>query len=284
MTLLAAQLYETLTTHLWVTGFVFVMGAILGSFYNVLIYRIPEKTLFKKSRSHCRFCGAQIPFWLNIPLISWFLLRGKTRCCEHPLPFQYPAVEWITALGFGTIYLYTPFIDPQSPQLFLPHEALRFTHNSLFFSMMLICSVIDLRLRIIPNVLTLGLIITSPIWILIHPELDAASSLIGIIFGGGILYTVGVLYMLIRKQMGMGMGDVKFLAGIGGWLGYQVIIPTLFTACIAGSVFGFMAMIITHESMMKKKIPFGPFLAGGALLYHYSGQHILDIILRPFLI
>ena len=261
--------------------FMLALGAILGSFYNVVIYRLPQKTMFKHWRSHCYSCDAQIPIWLNIPCLSWIFLRGRTACCNQPLPIQYPLVESITALGFVALYLYTPFLDLNSSTASVIHHdnAIRFAHNSLFFSILLISSVIDMKLRIIPNQLTLGLVLTSPLWMLIHPELNVLSSLLGICFGGGILYGVATIYFLIRKQVGMGMGDVKFLAGIGGWLGYQAIIPTLFSACLAGSLYGLITMIGDHNPISKKVIPFGPFLAGGALLYHLSGQHIIELLL-----
>lgn len=192
-------------------------------------------------------------------------------------------MEWLTASGFVLIYLATPFVftTPTAPELIHADNAIRFAHNSLFFSVLLVSSVIDIRLRIIPNELTYGLVLTAPLWTLIHPELDMLSSVLGIGLGGGILYGVAVIYFLIRKQMGMGMGDVKFLAGIGGWLGYQAIIPTLFSACLLGSLIGGGIMLKTSQTMSQQQIPFGPFLAAGALLYHYTGHHILEIILWP---
>lgn len=261
--------------------FVFILGAILGSFYNVLIYRMPDKTLFNHHRSRCYWCGTLIPIWHNIPCLSWLILRGQAACCNQPLPRQYLLVEWLTASGFVLIYLATPFLTPTAPELIHTDNMIRFAHNSLFFSILLISSVIDIRLRIIPNELTYGLVLTAPLWMLIHPELNVLSSVLGIGLGGGILYGVAVVYFLIRKQMGMGMGDVKFLAGIGGWLGYQAIIPTLFSACLLGSLIGGGIMLKTNQAMSKQQIPFGPFLAAGALLYHYTGHHILEIILWP---
>ena len=141
---------------------IFLLGAILGSFYNVVIYRLPAKTLWDHHRSRCRYCQKIIPFWNNIPCLSWFFLKGKTACCQKPLSLQYPLVEWTTALGLVAIYQWTPFFAEDSWEFSLP-QFLRFLHNSLFFSMMLVSSVIDLRLKIIPNVLTYGLILSSPL-------------------------------------------------------------------------------------------------------------------------
>ena len=268
-------LYQQLITHGYACLGIFVLGAFLGSFYNVLIYRLPAKNLLQKARSHCRHCGAKIPIWLNIPCLSWFFLRGKTACCHQPLSMQYPLIEWLTATGFMLIYLYSPFMDDGE---LLWRDAIRFAHNSLLFSILLISSVIDFRHQIIPNPLTFGLILSSPVWAVIHPELDLKSSVVGIVVGGGVLYTIGTGYMMLKKKMGIGMGDVKFLAGIGGWLGYQAILPTLFTACMVGSLFGIGAIVITKKSISEQKVPFGPFLAGGALLYQFTGYHVIGWI------
>ena len=112
----------------------------------------------------------------------------------------------------------------------------------------------------------------------VHPELSPISSLLGILVGGGIPYAVATLYWIIRKRAGLGMGDVKLLAGIGGWLGWQAIIPTLFSACLVGSFLGISLMIGKKQSLMSQELPFGPYLAFGALLYTYTGTHILALI------
>ncbi|MCY4380171.1 MAG: prepilin peptidase [Proteobacteria bacterium] len=260
---------------------VFLFGAVLGSFANVLIYRLPEKNLLKQTRSHCRHCGAMIPFWLNIPLFSWFLLRGKTACCQQPYSCQYPLVEWLTACGFVAIYWYHPFLNTNDNSLSLTSsEALvRFIHNGLFFYVLLVGSFIDFRLKIIPNILTVGLIVTAPIWIFIHPELSASSSLLGILLGGLIPLSISLIYRILRGRDGLGLGDVKLLAGMGGWLGYQSIIPTLFTASIVGSVLGITQIILSRGKLgSQTEIPFGPYLAFGALLWLYTGTHVIELM------
>ena len=259
--------------------FFFILGALFGSFYNVLIFRIPEKTLFQKRRSHCRHCGALIPFWLNIPLLSWFFLRGKTACCNKPLSWQYPVVEWVTAIGFVVTYWHMPFLneDAGTLSIHLP-DFIRFLHLLLFLSVLWIGSVIDIRLKIIPNELTFGMILLAPLWMLLHPELSWQDSLIGIVVGGLIPYLIAWIYYLIRKEEGLGMGDVKLLAGIGGWAGYNAIIPSLVTGSIIGSIVGLTMIALSKNVSMKYQLPYGPFLSFGAATYMFTGKNILDFI------
>jgi leader peptidase (prepilin peptidase)/N-methyltransferase len=273
-----AKLYSYLShPFTWV---VFAFGAVFGSFYNVCILRIPEGTFWKNTRSVCPQCGAGIPAWYNIPILGWIILRGKTACCKKPLSIQYPIVELITAVGFVLLYWKFPFLLQIGDSLHVATpDLIRFIHASMFFSVLVICSFIDLRHMIIPDVFSIGLILTAPIWMFIHPELTWVSSAVGVLVGGGILYAIAWGYWLLRKQAGMGMGDVKLLAGMGGWLGYESIFPTVFYASVSGSIIGILVMIITKRSSMKFEIPFGPFLAMGALLFLFYGSSIIESIL-----
>ena len=261
--------------------FLFVLGCILGSFYNVIIYRLPEKTLLKSHRSRCRHCNSLVPFWLNIPILSWLLLLGKTRCCKKPLSIQYPIVELIGGLSMVGIYWLHPFINNISYNLIIDYDNLfRFLHLYIFFSLLLISSVIDFRLKIIPNVISFGMIMFSPIWIIIHPELDWFSSVLGIALGLSLPLSIALIYYLIRRKQGLGMGDVKILSAIGGWLGYQSIIPTLFSGSIIGAVVGIVGMIINRDKSSTYQIAFGPFLAFGAILYQITGTDIINLIIN----
>lgn len=264
---------------------VFLFGAILGSFYNVLIYRLPRDNFFSQLRSHCPQCGAMVPFWLNIPILSWVILRGRTACCQKPLSIQYPLVELTVALGSVAIYLHHPFLGTDTSQnldtAYKATELIRFIHLYTFASVLVIGSVIDLHHKIIPNVLTVGLIVTTPIWLFLHPELKVVwyHSILGILLGGGLPYTVAWIYWLIRKRHGLGMGDVKLLAGIGGWWGYQAIFPTLLTASVVGSMVGIALLIGQKKMDMKLALPFGPFIALGAMIYVITQKNILDLLI-----
>ena len=257
-----------------------IFGLVLGSFYNVCIVRIPNGTFWKEKRSVCQHCNAKVPIFLNIPIFSWVFLRGKTACCKKKLSIQYPVVEGLTAIGFAVIYWNFPFLlRIDSSIMFDSGDLIRFLHAAIFFSILVICSFIDLEHLIIPDVFSLGLVVSTPLWILIHPELTWSSALFGILAGGGILYGVAWLYWLLRKQAGMGMGDVKLLAGMGGWLGFESVFPIVFYSSVSGSIIGIILMLVKRRATMKFEIPFGPFLALGAMLFLFYGSSLIAFIL-----
>jgi leader peptidase (prepilin peptidase)/N-methyltransferase len=195
---------------------------------------------------------------------------------------QYPLVEFGSACLFVLVYWAYPFlIHSGAGQLVVDSaEFLRFIHAAVFCSLLLICSVIDLELQIIPDVISLPMIAVSPLVAWLHPELDLRSSPIGIVLGGGIFYAIAWAYVLIRKEYGLGLGDVKLLAAIGGWLGYQAILTTIFWASILGAVIGLAVMLITGQRNLKLKLPFGPFLSFAAILYHLFGRALTDVVIK----
>ena len=277
MTQLNATLYYYLNNP--ITWYFFALGAIVGSFLNVCIIRIPEKTFFKHHRSACPHCQKTIPIWLNIPIFSWLILRGKSRCCGKKISVQYPIVEFVAAVLMVVAYWKAPFIHLNSSHSVLdPINFIRFFHLAAFTNLLLVCSVIDIHHQIIPDVISLPMIAASPLIFYVHPELDWLSSLLGVFLGGGILYLLAWLYYLVRKESGMGMGDVKLLAAIGGWLGYQSVFPTMFIGSITGALFGLGAMVVTRSISMRTAIPFGPFLSFGAWLHLFFGNEIAMIL------
>lgn len=262
-----------------ITYFALFFGACIGSFLNVCIIRIPQKTFWQNTRSVCPNCDTPIPFWHNIPVLSWFILRGRAACCQAKISIQYPIVEALTGMLYVILIWAFPFVAFEEGRLLFDSlELLRFFHAAIFCSVLLICSVIDFHLQIIPDVLSLPMVAASPLVVLLHPELSWQSSLIGALAGGGSLYLLGVTYYMVRKEVGMGMGDVKLLAGIGGWLGYEALMPTLLISSISGAFIGIGAILITRSKTMKLKIPFGPFLAVGAVLYLLWGQEINEFL------
>lgn len=258
----------------------FALGCLFGSFFNVCIYRIPREIFWKKSRSHCPACGSPIPWWHNIPILSWLFLRGKAACCGARISVQYPLVELGTGVLWMTVYACFPFLTLGGTQFGIETtESLRFLHALVFSSVLLICSVIDFEHQIIPDVLSLPLIVLAPLVAAFHPELDLKSSIIGIFLGGGLFYAVAWIYFLVRKEYGLGLGDVKLLAGIGGWLGYQSVLTTIFWASMLGSLIGVAAMIITRSRDLKLKLPFGPFLSLAAVMLLLFGRQLADYII-----
>ncbi|MCB9228327.1 MAG: prepilin peptidase [Deltaproteobacteria bacterium] len=263
-----------------VSGMMIVTGLILGSFFNVCIERIPNNNFFKSPRSICPHCGHLIPWWLNIPLISFFFLKGRAACCQKKISIQYPLVELAGAILFLLTYWKHPFLSGVPGHYIVNLNALiRFSHLSIFASLMLICSVIDIRHQIIPDKISLPMLLLSPLWVWLHPELDWKSSLIGALTGAGIIYGVAWAYYLLRKEQGIGMGDAKLLAAIGGWLGYQAVFPALFLGSVLGSAYGISAMIVSGRIGLKSRIPFGPFLAIGAILHMYVRTSLTELFL-----
>jgi len=276
------------------TWIALTLGAIVGSFLNVCIYRIPEGTFWAHARSLCRTCGAPIPLWLNVPVFSWLLMRGRTRCCGARLSLQYPLVEGLTAVMFAVIYWKFPFVGNFGDGVlsFDGDNALRAGHAATFVSLLIVCSVIDLHHMIIPDVISLPMIVMTPAIVYLHPDLDWQSALIGVVLGGGSLYAIAWIYWLLRREVGMGMGDVKLLAGIGGWLGYQAILPTVLFGSILGAFWGLSAMGIMaitataggageqKKMTLKTALPFGPFLAIGAVMHLLMGFFLREIMLN----
>jgi leader peptidase (prepilin peptidase)/N-methyltransferase len=263
-----------------VTWLAFVFGAVVGSFLNVCIYRIPEGTFWRHQRSVCRHCGAKIPFYLNVPIFSWLMLRGRTACCRQPLSLQYPAVELLTAVAFVVAYWKFPFVAWQGFGIAFDYaNLLRFAHAVVLISLLIVCGVIDLRHMIIPDVISLPMIALTPAVVYLHPDLDWQSALLGVVAGGVSLYAIAWIYWLIRREVGMGMGDVKLLAALGGWLGYQAIIPTIFYGSVLGAVTGLTVMAVTRRITLKTAIPFGPFLAVGAIIHLIIGPYITELLI-----
>jgi leader peptidase (prepilin peptidase) / N-methyltransferase len=235
---------------------VFVFGLIIGSFCNVVIFRFPLGQSIVSPGSHCRTCLSPIRPWQNIPLFSYFLLRGRCRVCREPISPRYPAVE----LASGVLYvlLWLKF------GLSLPLVV-----YALFSSALLVVALIDLDHKIIPDVITLpgmvlGLVL-SP-WALIPTPL---ASFIGLLAGGLFFYIVAVV-----SKGGMGGGDIKLIAMIGAFLGWQGVFFTIFVGALAGSVVG-MILMITKKKGRKDKVPFGPFLSFAAILYTLVGDNIV---------
>jgi leader peptidase (prepilin peptidase)/N-methyltransferase len=262
------------------TWFHFVLGACIGSFLNVCIYRLPRDCFFKDSRSFCPACQKHIPLWWNIPIVSWLILRGRSRCCQTTIPLWYPSVELLTALAWAFIYWRFPYFESWQPEIVVDSASLlRYVHASVFVSLLITCSVIDLHHMIIPDKISIPMILLSPLIVVIHPELTLTSSLLGIFLGGGVLYGIAWLYYLFRRDIGLGLGDVKLLAAIGGWLGYQSLFTTVFVGSVLGALVGIIVMIVTRSPSMKLKIPFGPFLSLGAVVYLLFGQKVQEWLL-----
>ena len=242
--------------------YVFLLGACIGSFLNVCIYRLPQEGLSIVSpRSFCPQCRAPVRGYDNIPLVSYLLLRGKCRNCGAKISWRYPLVEALT--GAFALAFYLKF-----------GLTLAFFACFAFTAALVVITFIDLDHRIIPDVISLpgiavgfglSFFLPSPSWI---------ESLIGLLAGGGSLYLVAIGYEALTKRDGMGGGDVKLLAMIGAWLGWKAVLFTLFFASLSGTLIGGGAMLLQKQGR-HYAIPFGPFLAFGALAYLFFGPQLI---------
>jgi leader peptidase (prepilin peptidase)/N-methyltransferase len=233
------------------------LGLIVGSFLNVCIYRLPRRESVNWPGSHCTSCNRSLSWYENVPLVSWLALGGRCRTCRTPISAVYPIVEAITGLAFLAAFL----LYGLTP-IFLVRVA--------FAGAMIVLFVIDLRHRILPNVITVpGIVlgVVASVWL---PP-GWRSSLLGLVIGGGVLFLIGEIYYRTRGVEGMGMGDVKMLAMIGAFLGWPLMLLTLILASCAGSLFG-GAMIVSGRGGMKAALPFGTFLAVGALIAAVAGE------------
>jgi leader peptidase (prepilin peptidase) / N-methyltransferase len=241
----------------------FIFGLCVGSFVNVCIHRIPRKKSIVSPGSACPFCNTPIPFWANIPLVSFLALRGRCFYCNTRISLRYPLIEAVT--GIAAVLVFLRF----GPTL----EALVWF---VFAATLILVSVIDLDFQIIPDRISIpGIFLFG---VLAYYILDMPLSAIGygILTGGGILYTVALLYYLLRKTDGMGGGDIKLLAMIGAATGVTGVLFTLFAGSVFGTVAGIAKMAAGKNPDRQMKIPFGPFLSAGALLYVFYGDFLID--------
>lgn len=245
--------------------FAFLFGISLGSFLNVCIYRIPIKKSIVSPPSSCTVCGKNIKFYDNIPILSYLILRGRCRHCGVHIGIIYPVVELVIGLLSMALLKQYNLMNTGLLQYFI----------FLFFTAALVCiSFIDLKHQIIPDVITLPGILIGFLLSFFSPHVTWADSLIGIILGGGILYLVALLFELLMKKEGMGGGDIKLLAMIGAWLGWKAIPFVILSSSLIGSILGGASLILSKQGL-RTKIPFGPFLALGAIIYIFFGKELI---------
>jgi leader peptidase (prepilin peptidase)/N-methyltransferase len=236
-------------------------GAIAGSFLNVCIYRLPLGKSIVWPASACPHCARELSWYENIPVVSYLALLARCRTCGGRISVRYPFVEALTAAMFALAWWY-----------YGPGPLL--ASRLVFGCALLVLFAIDLEHHLLPNAITLpGIVIgfvfsffTEPGWL---------SSLIGILVGGGVLWLIAETYYRIRHEEGLGMGDVKMLAMVGAFLGWQLTLLTLMLASFSGTIIGLL-LIITKRGGMKYALPFGTFLALGAAAAATVGPAVLQ--------
>ena len=248
---------------------VFILGAIWGSFLNVCIYRIPRGHSILWPPSSCQ-CGERIPFYFNIPVIAWFMLKGKAVCCEEKLSFRYPLVEGLA----GTLFMFS----------WLNHQSIVALVGMLFIAILIVATFIDLDHMIIPDIFSIGGMLLGVMVSIFIPQLHGFSqvgmeahwyswieSMLGIFVGTSIIYWIATIGEIILKKPAMGEGDVKFLAAIGAFTGWHGALFSLFGVAIIGTII-ILPYLLIHQLKQSKElklqeIPFAPFLSMGAIVY-----------------
>lgn len=270
--------------------FIFIFGAVLGSFLNVCIYRLPKEegggdaeisiaqlpSLFLKQirsiatpPSNCPQCKHPIRFYDNIPIVSYILLGGKCRDCRAKISVRYPIVELLTAIVCLVLYRKLGL----SFELFL---------SIVFTALLIVISFIDLDYQIIPDILSIGGLVAGlffavfrPAFKVLYPKFNILDSLFGILLGGGVLFLIALGYKFFAKREGMGGGDIKLLAMIGSFAGIKGVIFSLMAGSVLGTIVGIPVMMMKGENT-KYAIPFGPFLSLGALMYVFIGDFAVN--------
>lgn len=259
--------YQVITLLLVVA---FSFGAIVGSFLNVCIYRVPAGESVVTPRSRCPECGEAIRWYCNIPIVSYFVLRGRCAGCGTKISSRYPLVEALT----GGLFAMTLWCFGLSVATLV---------YWLFLSALVVITFIDLDHQIIPNSVSLPGIIIGVGASFFIPWHHWTDSLLGIALGGGSLWLVAIVYLALTKTEGMGMGDVKLLAMIGAFLGYRSILFIVLAASVAGVLTGIPFMLAKGKGR-RMALPFGPFLSFGTVVYLFFGEQLTDWYLNLFTI
>jgi leader peptidase (prepilin peptidase)/N-methyltransferase len=234
---------------------------LVGSFLNVLIHRLPLGQSIVKPRSRCPQCGRLIRWFDNVPVLSYLLLRGRCRDCRSRIPLMYPAVELLSGI-FGAFAVWRHGLTLEAVWMYA------------FLAILLTIACIDWRHQIIPDVLSIGGTVLGIVGAFICLPIEPLDSLIGALVGSGLLVGIALLYKVIRKIDGLGGGDVKMMAMIGAFLGWQMVFLVLFLASLLGSLYGLH--LIRSGKGGQAAVAFGSFLAPAAAVVFFFGQQFIQ--------
>lgn len=281
-----------------VAGFVFVFGLLIGSFLNVVIYRVPLGESIVLPASHCPSCDTAIKPYDNIPVFSYILLGGKCRNCRVGISPIYPAVELLVAILFLLVFIQAGHqfhLFDQQHMLAPARFWLTLIGDLIFVALIVPLIFIDLRHMLLPNVITFpGMavlfllrvlapdpwqIARTPHWFGLTAQhewaLAIVGALLGMLAGGGTLWFIRWAYLKLRHVEGMGPGDVKMMLMVGAFLGWQLTLLTIFIGSLLGSLIGIIVMK-ARGGNMKMEIPFGVFLGPAALVAFFVGKPLID--------
>jgi leader peptidase (prepilin peptidase) / N-methyltransferase len=271
-----------------------IFGAIIGSFLNVVIHRLPREESVVFPNSKCPSCGTVIAFYDNIPVVSYLILGGKCRGCRKPISARYPAVELLTAcvfvaiawrdglswaLPFDLIFvaalLALVFIDAE--HMILPNAI---TYPGIVFAVVARLAIPYLTGTVhfddIPSLMT-GALATAPVWIV-----SLAGAFLGALIGGGSLWLMGWTWEKLRGVEAMGLGDVKMMFMVGAYLGWRLTVLTIFIGVLSGSIIGILLMARQGKRDMQMLLPFGIFLGIGAIASLFVGSQLVEMYAGQF--
>ncbi|NBO37229.1 prepilin peptidase [bacterium] len=282
------MLVDESTLNLWFGLFLFAFGACIGSFLNVVAYRLPLGLSLIRPPSHCPKCSTPVPVYGLVPIFGFAFVRGRCVACETRVSIAYPLVELICALG--TVFLFFSIMTPLQFVGTLWPEAQMGTHLGMMryqplvllltrfflFYTAIPLTLIDLRHRILPDVITLTGALCAILLGAANVMLGWKGALGGALLGSGLLFFIAKTYELLRGQEGLGLGDVKYMALIGAVVGWQGVLIVLGLASILGSVVG-IAIGLGRRTGLQTSVPFGPFLAVAALIVCLWQPFILQI-------
>jgi leader peptidase (prepilin peptidase) / N-methyltransferase len=275
--------------------FVFAVGSAVGSFLNVVIYRVPREMSIVFPNSKCPACDTPIKPYDNLPLLGWLLLRGKCRACGEGISVRYPAVELLTALLWCLAFWQVGW-SPMLPVAFV------------FVSVTVALMFIDAEHMILPNVITYPFFLFAVAVRLVFPLVFAADHFadmsaapftelqeyprwllslgaagLGALVGGGSLWLVGEAWKRLRGVDAMGLGDVKMMLGFGALLGWRGAALAIFIAAFTGAVVGMIAVALQKDKNMQTQIPFGIFLGIGSVVAFFFGERMIAWYIEMFI-
>lgn len=270
------ELPETINTILSIASF--VIGAMIGSFLNVCVHRMPLNQSVVKPRSKCPKCEQPIAWFDNLPILSWLMLGAKCRNCSQPISWQYPLVEAITGTLFFFVFWHFGLV-------------LATPIYMLLAASLVLVTFVDLTDWTIPNEVTIPGIFVGVVCALIgmiYPQSGLLlgvwwESFAGLFLGGGILYSIDKISLLLLKKRGMGFGDVKLMAMLGAFFGWKAAVLNIVVAAFLGSIIGIIFIVMAKRGGEKESkghyLPFGPYIAVGGIVVMFFGESMINAYL-----
>lgn len=274
--------------------FFFIFGAVIGSFLNVLIHRIPREESIVFPNSACPSCQTPIKFYDNIPILSWLILRGRCRQCRSSISYRYPLVEFLTAASFllsfrnaGLDYLLPLellFVSVIVTLIFIDSEHM-ILPDAINYPGIIIAFALRIGLPLAAGTTVFDDLRHAPLSNLQIPTaaLSVLGGVLGAAVGGGSLWLIGWLWKRLRGVDAMGLGDVKMMLWVGAFLGWRLTLLTLFLGALTGAVAGILYIYARRESDLQTQIPFGIFLGIGSIIALFFGDPIVNWYLANFI-